>query len=70
MKKNIGFSDKVVRLLIAAMLIGLYIADVVTGVWAVVALAGAGIMIATSLMNFCPIYAFFGIGTKRRKKMS
>jgi hypothetical protein len=70
MKRNIGFSDKVIRLLIAVILIGLYIADVVTGVWAVVALAGAGLMVATSLMNFCPLYALLGIGTNRRKKMS
>ncbi|GAB3897728.1 hypothetical protein GCM10028803_16230 [Larkinella knui] len=70
MKRNMGFGDKVVRLLIACILIALFIADVLNGVWAVVAMTGAGLLIATSFMNFCPLYAVFGIRTNHRKKMS
>ncbi|MGA0559692.1 YgaP family membrane protein [Larkinella sp. VNQ87] len=70
MKKNIGFSDKTVRMLIAAVLLGVFIADLLSGVWAAVALIVAGLMIVTSLVNFCPLYHLLGISTFRRKKMS
>ncbi|RRB01225.1 YgaP family membrane protein [Larkinella rosea] len=69
MEKNVGFRDKVVRLLIASVLIALFIADVINGIWAVVALIGAGLLVVTSLMNFCPMYAVFRIATNRRKKV-
>ena len=56
MKKNIGSSDKLVRVLIAAVLVGLYFSDVLSGTLAIVSLVAAGVLLFTSLINFCPLY--------------
>ena len=66
MKKNMGTTDKIIRLLIAAIFIGLFIADIVIGTLGIVLLVLAGIFIFTSVVSFCPLYSFFGINTCSR----
>ena len=66
MKKNMGTTDKVIRLLFAAIFIGLFIADIVVGTAGIVLLILAGIFIFTSVVSFCPLYSFFGINTCNR----
>ena len=68
MKKNVGSIDKVVRLLLAAILIVLFITNVVTGVLGYIFLALALVFVLTSLINFCPIWAIFGVNTCPAKK--
>ena len=68
MKKNVGSIDKVIRLLLAAVLIILFFTHVVSGVLGYILLAVAGIFILTSLINFCPIWAIFGVNTCPAKK--
>ena len=68
MKKNVGSIDKVVRLLLAAILIVLFITNVVSGIVGYILLALAAIFVLTSLINFCPIWAIFGINTCPAKK--
>jgi hypothetical protein len=63
MRKNIGSSDKLVRFLIAAVLVGLYFSDVLSGTVAIVSLVAAGVLVFTSLINFCPLYYVLGIKT-------
>lgn len=67
MKKNMGSVDKVVRLLLAAIFILLFVFNTVTGVFGYILLALAAIFILTSLVNFCPLYAIFGIKTCKTK---
>jgi hypothetical protein len=66
MKKNMGTTDKIIRLLIAAIFIGLFITDIVIGTVGIVLLVLAGIFIFTSVVSFCPLYSFFGINTCSR----
>jgi hypothetical protein len=67
MKKNMGNTDKVVRI-IAAIVIGiLYFTGVIPGVLGIVLLAVAGIFVLTSFISFCPLYAPFGISTCKTK---
>lgn len=63
MKKNVGTIDKVVRLVIAAIVTYLYFTGVITGTLGIVLIALAGIFVVTSLINFCPLYAIFGVKT-------
>jgi hypothetical protein len=63
MKKNMGTTDKIIRLLMAAIFIGLFITDTVVGTAGVVLLILAGIFILTSVVSFCPLYSFFGANT-------
>jgi hypothetical protein len=63
MKKNIGTADRVVRVILAIILIVLYFQGVVSGVWGIVLLVLSGIFLLTSLVSFCPLYYPFGIKT-------
>lgn len=63
MKKNLGSADKIVRYLIALVAVILFFAGTFTG-WLSYAILGVGaIMLLTALLNFCPLYAIFGIKT-------
>ena len=63
-----GSADKVIRLLLAALFIILFVFNVVTGVFGYILLALAVIFILTSLVSFCPLYAIFGIKTCKTTK--
>jgi hypothetical protein len=63
MKKNLGNADKMVRVLLAAIIAILYFTNIISGTLATVLLVLAGILVATSLISFCPLYALVGINT-------
>lgn len=63
MKKNMGNTDRVIRILIAAIITALYFTNVLTGMLAIVLLTLSGIFVLTSFVSFCPIYALFGAST-------
>lgn len=63
MKKNVGSADRMVRVLMAAVIAILYFTNVITGTLATVLLVLAGIFVATSLISFCPLYAIMGLST-------
>lgn len=63
MKKNMGNVDRVVRLVIAAVLVGLIYANVVEGTWGFVLLVVAGVFTLTSFVSFCPLYTLLGFST-------
>lgn len=65
MKKNMGTTDKIVRVILAIVMIILYFQGVVTGFWGIVLLVLAGIFLLTSLVSFCPLYLPFGIKTTK-----
>ena len=67
MKKNMGNVDKIVRILIAAVIAVLYFTNVITGTLGLVLLILGGIFLATSFINFCPLYTLFGISTRPAK---
>jgi hypothetical protein len=67
MKKNMGTTDKIVRIVIALIIAGLYFAGIINGTIAIVGLALAEIFILTSFISFCPLYLPFGLSTLRKK---
>jgi hypothetical protein len=67
MKKNMGLIDKVVRVLIAIVVIALYFAHVISGGLAIILLIFAGVFILTSLLGFCPLYIPFGLNTGKKE---
>jgi len=70
MKKNMGSTDKVIRVAIAAVLAILYFTGTITGTIAIVALVLAGVFVLTSLVSFCPLYAPFGLNTCQNKQVN
>lgn len=63
MKKNLGSIDKIIRYLIALTAVILIYTESITGWQTYAALAVGAIMLVTALINFCPLYAIFGIKT-------
>lgn len=68
MKKNVGIIDKVVRLMLAALIVVLYFSNVITGTWGIVLLIAAGLLVVTSAVSLCPLYLLLGINTMKKKE--
>jgi Inner membrane protein YgaP-like, transmembrane domain len=68
MKKNMGTGDRVIRILIVAVLAYLYFGGMVTGTLGIGLLVLGTIFILTSLSGFCPLYALAGLSTCSSKK--
>jgi len=63
MKKNMGNIDRIVRILVAAIIAVLYYTNVISGTLGIVLLTLGGVFLLTSFVKFCPIYAPFGLST-------
>ncbi len=68
MKKNIGKTDKIIRIVLAVILVALYFTNIVTGTLGIIFLVAAGIALVTALINFCGLYAIFGFSSCPLKK--
>lgn len=66
MKKNMGTIDKIVRLIVVALIVILYFTHQITGVAAIVLGAFAVVFLLTSIVSFCPLYLPFGISTSKK----
>lgn len=63
---NMGKLDRIIRLIIAFIIIGLYFTDIISGTFGVVLLVVSGIFVFTSSVGFCPLYALFKITTCKK----
>jgi hypothetical protein len=68
MKKNMGTSDKGIRIVIALAIALLYYFDVISGTLGIVLMVLAIIFLLTSFISFCPLYVPFGINTCKTKE--
>jgi len=68
MKKNMGNADRIIRVLIAAILAILFFTNTVSGTLGIVLLIVAGVFVLTSLVGVCPLYMPFGLKTCSTKK--
>ncbi|MBS1607906.1 MAG: DUF2892 domain-containing protein [Bacteroidetes bacterium] len=67
MKKNMGSADRVIRILIAVVIAGLYFSKLISGTAAIILLIIAGIFLLTSLLGSCPLYSVLGISTCKKE---
>mgnify|MGYP006290738473 CR=1 len=63
MKKNMGNADRLIRVILAAIVATLYFTNVITGTLGIVLMVLAAVFVLTSLISFCPLYAPFGLKT-------
>ena len=63
MKRNISNTDRIVRVLIAALLAYLYFSGIVTGAIGIILLVLGAVFLLTSVVAFCPLYAPFKFST-------
>ena len=61
MIKNMGSTDRIIRVLIALIVGALYLNGTISGTIGIVLLVVAGVFLLTSLISFCPLYSLFGI---------
>ena len=58
-----GSIDKIIRLIIAAVIGVLFLTNIISGTLGVILLALAGIFVLTSVISFCPLYTLLGVST-------
>lgn len=63
MKKNEGNLDRIIRVIIAAVLAILFFTGTVSGVLGYVLLAVGAVMLVTALAGSCPLYSIFGFSS-------
>jgi hypothetical protein len=63
MKINMGTADRIIRLMIAAIIGVLFYMKIITGTPGIVLGVIAAVFLLTSIAGFCPLYALFGIKT-------
>jgi len=68
MKKNMGLSDKYIRIALAIVFGSLYVTNVVTGVLGTLLLIFGVIFLFTSLISYCPLYIPLKISTLKENK--
>lgn len=68
MTKNVGSTDKIIRIVLAALIAVLYLTNVISGTLAIVLLIFAVILVLTSFFSFCGLYTLLGISTCKLKK--
>jgi hypothetical protein len=67
MKKNMGTIDRLIRIVAALVVIGLYFAKVIDGTLAIVLLIFSAVFILTSLVGYCPLYTPLKVNTGAKK---
>ena len=65
MKPNVGNIDRIVRAVLAIILAVLYFSGMVTGTLGIILLVLAGVLLLTSLISFCPLYAPYKFSTRK-----
>lgn len=68
MKPNMGSADRVIRLIVAAIVAILYFTGTITGTLGIMLMVLAAVFVLTSFMSFCPLYAPFGFSTREGKR--
>ncbi len=63
-----GNADRIIRVILAIILIYLFYSGTITGTLGYVALVFGIVFILTSLVSFCPLYPILGINTCSTKK--
>lgn len=62
-----GNLDRVVRIILALVVVGFYLTDIINGTLAIVLLIFGAVFILTSMVSTCPLYLPFGISTRKTK---
>jgi hypothetical protein len=68
MKQNMGSLDRVIRVVVAALIAILYFTNIITGIVALILGIFAVIFILTSAVAVCPLYIPFKLSTKEEEK--
>jgi fatty acid desaturase len=65
MKKNMSRLDRIIRIAFAVLVAVLYFTGIISGTWAIILGILAVVLLVTSLVGTCPLYALLGISTQK-----
>jgi hypothetical protein len=68
MRKNMGNTDRILRIIAAIVFAVLYFTETVTGTFGLVLVILGAVFLATSLISFCPLYTIIGVNTCKKKE--
>ena len=68
MKKNMGAIDRIIRIILAVVVLVLYLTDQLSGLALIILGIIAVIFLLTSLIGFCPLYVPFKISTRKKSE--
>ena len=63
MKRNLSNTDRIIRVVLAAVFAYLYFSGIVTGAFGIVLLVLGAVFLLTAIVAFCPLYAPFKFST-------
>ncbi len=63
MKRNLSNTDRIVRVVLAAVFFYLYFGGIVAGTLGIVLAVLGGVFLFTAVVAFCPLYAPFKFST-------
>jgi len=66
MKKNMSSADRILRVVVSAVIALLIYQNIITGTAAVILGILAGVFVATSIFGFCPLYTLFKFSTNKK----
>ncbi|MCB0118827.1 MAG: DUF2892 domain-containing protein [Anaerolineales bacterium] len=66
MKRNLSNTDRIVRVVLAALLAYLYFGGIVTGTLGIVLLVLGVVFLFTAAVAFCPLYLPFKLSTYKQ----
>lgn len=68
MKKNMGNTDRILRIVTAIAIAVLFLTGMIQGILAYVLITLGVIFLLTSFVSFCPLYNLVGLSTCKVKK--
>lgn len=68
MKTNVGKLDRIIRIVLAAILAGLYFGGIIQGTLGIILVVLAAVFTLTAAISFCPLYTLVGLNTCPVKK--
>ncbi|MBL1215780.1 MAG: DUF2892 domain-containing protein [Ignavibacteriae bacterium] len=67
MKNNMGTADRIIRTILALLVIALYVTGDISGLAAIILGIFALIFLATSLVGVCPLYKVINVSTRKKQ---
>ena len=68
MEKNMSSADRMIRVIVAAIIVTLYMTKIISGTVGIILIVLSAVFLLTSFISFCPLYLPFGLSTVRKKK--
>jgi hypothetical protein len=67
MIQNVGSTDRIIRLILAIVMTGLFLGKLVNDTVGIILVLLSVMFLVTGMVKFCPIYLPFKINTNRKK---